>query len=1142
LSHDSTLEPVLRAVQPAVRLVHERHLRQILHFLIDRGRPLPTNTDLPYWLTRADLAAADVLPRETLQGGEPRLLLVTDPGDRLIADHPREFQLRTYWRALYRAAVMNAVDLKLAAGALTPEACRERLARFGPAAAREIRFVLESEHLVAPGADDADAYRTFAAVYLDLDHFTAHGAEEFFPALPRGPAVRAALAEDVGPELLAASRPAGAADPERESPPDERSAAAPAAAPADALPPPPGGTAPLLRTADAAEQKGNVVRAAILRAQAAGAAQGPDRERAAAAALAAVRQLVDRLGDMLGWDADTREEWRQALAPLLPPAARGIWPRAARCLYELQRIPADYARDVFAVDLPEYLRTLGRRPVRRHLPHAKPVLVLMAFRKAHNQLLRSGLGEPEQLRLDRLMHHEIHRREHAIRHEFTPVIVGAITAAGLVPANRVEEVARDKLVAELLDRVCARGYLRIGDLRDAVARNQLKLRDLRGPGEFVGGDALLRADTGLAYALDGVYRRGEFYLRWIQRFVGVFFGTRWGRALTLYLALPFGGAFLTLMFAEELRHMSSKVGKLVSRSYAGVPAKGPAPPVAPATTPGAPAAPAPAAAAAAPGPAAPEPDVGDWQFDEETLEFYWDAPDPPVTVIGHIVKEQRERASIVEAIVTSSATKQKEGHKGSVLIWWPTILGFGVFLLLVFHVPPFRRAVFLVLRCAWLLVRGVLWDVPAAVWRSRAVRSIRLSGTARFLHRHFATPLMLSVIALGAAVIGGVPLRLVVEWGWVVFVLLLVAYNVPPGWDLQDRVAEAISDWWRRVRVNLLPGIVGAIIDFFRALANWVERQLYAVDEWMRFRGGDSQGSLWTKALLGLVWFPVAYVFRFVFYLLVEPQVNPVKHFPVVTVSHKVIWPMLPQLVEWTGWSYGTVSTIINGIPGIFGFIAWELKENWRLYAANRAPVLKPVMIGSHGESMRGLLRPGFHSGTVPKLHRKSRKALAAGDRARVAVLHHDLEHAAEGVHRFAERELVPLLAGSRDWGAVAVEVSAMRFGVQRAEVEFAAPALGRDPFVLAFENVGGTIEAYIAAPGWADKLTDAQREVFAFALRGLLDMAAAARYDVYARDPDAPAEPGFGALTRRVAWAEWVARWEATKAEPTATAPAAHH
>ena len=58
----------------------------------------------------------------------------------------------------------------------------------------------------------------------------------------------------------------------------------------------------------------------------------------------------------------------------------------------------------------------------------------------------------------------------------------------------VEEVARDKLVAELLDRVCDRGYLRIGDLRDAIARNRLKLGDTWTG--FVAGDALLRGAAG----------------------------------------------------------------------------------------------------------------------------------------------------------------------------------------------------------------------------------------------------------------------------------------------------------------------------------------------------------------------------------------------------------------------------------------------------------------------------------------------------------------------------------------------------------------------------------------------------------------------------------------------------------------------
>src|SRR5262245_64684625 len=96
-----------------------------------------------------------------------------------------------------------------------------------------------------------------------------------------------------------------------------------------------------------------------------------------------------------------------------------------------------------------------------------------------------------------------------------------------------ERVARKKLVAELLDRGMKLGFLNLGHLRDAVSRNGLKLRDLGGVGELVRGDPLLRADARLDLALDGVYRRGEIYLRWLQKLSSIFFGTAPGRILTL---------------------------------------------------------------------------------------------------------------------------------------------------------------------------------------------------------------------------------------------------------------------------------------------------------------------------------------------------------------------------------------------------------------------------------------------------------------------------------------------------------------------------------------------------------------------------------------------------------------------------------
>jgi hypothetical protein len=1120
LAHDSSLEPNLQAVEPAARLISERHLRQVLTFLIDRGHPYPTNPDLPFWVSRDELIVADTLPPQTMVGTEPYVLLLTDPDDRMIDHLPKELQLREYWRALFQAAILREIDRKIAAGILTPAICAQRLEGFGLAAAREILYVLTAEHLAPESASASVLYRAFAATYLDLTVFEGHAAEDYFPSLPHSNVVEHVLTLDIDSvALLALTRPEGAAEPDHEPPPDERwgqteSTAEPLTVPVDD----PKG---LIARALAAEQKQNFVRAAILLMQVAANSSGEEYERAIGGARKALGKLVDLMGDMFSWDQDTRQEWCQALGPLLEPAARGFWPRAARCLYELQKIPADLSREIYAVDLPESIRTFGKRPVKRPLPRARPVLILMSLKKAQSQMLRARLDHTALLRLDRLFHHHIHTVEQDIRNALTPIIQTALSDAGLTPTNTVEMVARDKVVAELLDRICERGYLRLGNLRDAIARNRLKMADLSGTGEFFRGDALLRADINLAYALDGVYRKGEFYLRGIQRFSSLFFGTYLGRLFTLYIALPFGGAFLTLMFLEELRHIGEKLVHLASRPPAV--AKTAAPSVKPENL-------------AQQGLAAPEPpefinaDEIDINDEGEVISIDPKPGDAPSADEDRNEFEQfwygtEPGAALVTGVFTSSATAipTAEQPHASFLIAWPTIVGFGVFLLLMFHVRPFRRAVFSAVMHFWRVVRAVFWDIPLSVWRSPTVRGLRQSRPVRFMVRHFWSPLLITVLSYTVLVLVGVSPWFVFKWWWAIWAGLTIAYNTPWGWVLQDRIAEAISDWWRVVRVNLIPGLIATIIDWFRTLVNWIERQLYAVDEWLRYRGGDSQGSFAMKALLGLLWFPIAYSFRFVFYLLVEPQVNPVKHFPVVTVSHKVIWPLVPQIADLTGISVWTVGMVVNGIPGVFGFMAWELKENWKLYGKNRASRLRPVMLGSHGETMRGLLRPGFHSGTVPKLFRKLRHA----GRSKSTWFHNDLEHSVEGIHRFIQRELIHLLHNTPNWGDLQIAIGNIRFGCQRLTLELVAPDLGYDAFVLAFENIDNRIEAHIEQVGWADKLNEPQREAFVAALRGVLDMTAVERINNRDRDElPTPLGDGFTDLARRVTWAEWVQRW----------------
>lgn len=990
MSDHLTHETALRTVEPAVCLVPVRHLRRFLRHLATQGHAIPQNVDRPWWVERETLGHLTFFNEGVFTNLAPRLLLISDANDRMWDRLPMAEQLRAYWRLLFQAAVLKSLE----AAPLNLEQARERLASLGEAVVRELRHVLTVDHFLHPEGDSADLYRAFVLQYLDLQQFAPRSLPDVFPSLPAESLVKAALPAGLDAmRLLRESRPPGALDLDEPRPMDsqkvERRSLFSRSGQAD-----PAG-------AQKAALKGNHVRAAILYSKSA-----VDISRA----VDEVRELVSHLGDLCGWSLADRNQWTDLLTLMLGPASRGSWSRAARCLYELQKIPTDLRGEIYAVDLAEWLRTLGHRPIRRPLPRTRNVIVLGHLRAAHKQLLRSDIDEALRARLDHLFHEATHETEAKIRVELAPVLAKVIEESGLSPECTVESVARDKIVEELLDGICDRGYLRIGNIRDAIARNPLKMHDLASVREFVRGDSLLRADVQLAYELDGIHRRGEFYLRGIHRFSSIFFGTPWGRWITLYLAIPFGGAFLTLMFAEELRHIGGKAASFFSTLLAPTPTSAP-------------------------------------PSDEDELDNEWEWRD----------ETQSSAEDLTRGIVSSSAA-HAGGFHGSFLIEPTTVIVFGIFLLLMLHVPPFRRVAFRVLRTIGRGVRLVLYDLPRLVWRSHAGRFLRDNAVVRFIALYLGAPLLLTAIFVGLmAFIGASPPRML-RWGLFFLGAAAIAVNTRHGWLLQDQFFERLSDGWRVLRVNLIPGLIGIILAWFNALANWVERRLYAVDESLRFRSGDSRFSFLAKAVFGLVWFPVAYITRFVFYLLVEPQVNPVKHFPVVTVSHKVIWPMVPQLAEMTGFSVWTVSMVVNGIPGIFGFMAWELKENWRLYCANRSATLRPVVIGSHGETMRRLLRPGFHSGTLPKTYRKLRSAWRRGRSDLVSRGRHEIEHIDEAVHRFAEREMLGLLRTRPEWAGQPLRVKEIRSGCLRLVIVF---EIGEAREVsLTFENRDEQIEA----------------------------------------------------------------------------------
>ena len=214
--------------------------------------------------------------------------------------------------------------------------------------------------------------------------------------------------------------------------------------------------------------------------RAAGVASAGVVGAARSAARSELGALVDRLWVALDLPAEQIPLWHQSLPALLPGAARGIWPVEARLLYDLQKVCVDHERHLYAVDLVEWVRSLGRRPIKRPLPEQREVLRLKYLRSAAGRLVRARLPEEERRTLTELLGAAVERGEAGLRQRFRPLIAQVLDDVGLAPPTLVEKLGRQQLIEGLLDRTVARGFLGLGDLRDALSSNSVKLPDLIG--------------------------------------------------------------------------------------------------------------------------------------------------------------------------------------------------------------------------------------------------------------------------------------------------------------------------------------------------------------------------------------------------------------------------------------------------------------------------------------------------------------------------------------------------------------------------------------------------------------------------------------------------------------------------------------
>ena len=473
------------------------------------------------------------------------------------------------------------------------------------------------------------------------------------------------------------------------------------------------------------------------------------------------------------------------------------------------------------------------------------------------------------------------------------------------------------------------------------------------------------------------------------------------------------------------------------------------------------------------------------------------------------------------------------------------VLMTGAAIWLLMHLPAVRRAMVEAVRTAGVLLHLTFVVLPQRLLTLPAVERFLRSRPVRLFRRYAWSPLVLTLCVWLLLPHGGNSGGThSTGWRWLsrsnpwlpvlLFGLNAAALNSPTGRRLQEQALEGVGRVLHQLHVHLIAGLLSWVVDGFRWAVDFVEGTLYAVDEQLRFRTDESQFTLAVKAVLTTLWSGVDWFVRFCVTLLIEPQLNPIKHFPVVTVSHKLLVPMIPMvagnLAAATGLERGLSLTIVTfvstAIPGVFGFLAWELKENWRLYAANRPPLLAAVQVGHHGETMRRLLVPGFHSGTIPKLFARLRRQLRGRGGPQVAPLRAEeqLVELGHDIAAFVDDECLGLLRRSR-FGAAGLRVAGVQLATNRVRIEIAADHLGPDRLTVELVHAGGTLVARRSTPGWLPSLPADDQRLVRLALAGLDSLCGA---DFTGREAAGVVE---SAPVESLAWDEWRNAWEQARA-----------
>lgn len=1053
------------------------------------------------------LTHPDELGLESFEQLPDPVLLIALPEEHEVRGQSVQDQMVLIWRRLFHGAIDRAMQSSLQSEQITRADIQSHIDTIGQVEFDEAHAVLASELRLIDPESRIEAFTELVATWWELHRFAPDMIPIWFPSLASRqqddliPDVR------IDPNLLfVATRLTGAPNPDL-TPQVVLDEAQLSGVRQDwiedtTVRPSERRYQRLQRRRQRAAERGNTVAAGLSAMFAAESAPtGQQRQNALELATSDVHTLARRLKDALNFDEADYDAWYASLQELFRNATHGFWNADKKLLHDLQKVCMDHERVTYKVDLVKWIFSRGQRPLRRPLTHIREVMMAKHLASSASRLVYVRLSGQERDQLAELLHEAAHLAEEQMRHRMRPRLRQTLLEVGFRPANVPEEVAFDKLIEESLDCIAYRGYLTMGYLRDAISRNDLKLADLTDPRELYRGDHLLRTDDELDIALDGVYRRGEFYLRGLQRVSSMAFGTRAGRFITQFIVIPFGGALVIVEGATHLYELLFGPKKQDSPTIVSTESSLP-PDADSATADESDAAESPSEqTSSSPAASDDNPDVeadtdpGSPTADSDTATDSADVP----TAADVTMAAAENSVQLTEVVQTPADAALHREHLLQPATRLSLILAIGLVLMALVHLPTFREVLWTVTRSVWRAVQLMIWQLPKRIMQFPLIQWLWRSPFVISLRRYLINP------ALIASVPGYVIPTALDRTPWSPWLMLGVtcalsaAFNSRLGRDTEELVAEWIGNTWHNLHARVVMAAFDWIVDFFKWALAAIERLIYAVDEWLRFHSEESWASIIVKAVTGVVWTFVVFLIRIYVNLLIEPQVNPIKHFPVVTVAHKIILPLTPFVIEKCG---GLLANFIGVVladfvvgvtwflfPGVFGFLVWELKENWRLYESNRVTHLQPVVVGSHGEPLPRLVRPGFHSGTLPKAfarlrrleHRPPSFRRFSQRRAWQDVLH----HAERDLARFVERDLLRLLDYCPVWQDTELELIDIRIACNSVLISVDSEQLEGGPIRILFQEQSHWIVVTVAEPGLLRHVTAAQLHSFDTALLG---------------------------------------------------------